>query len=112
MSDGTGKAGAIFSVLKAWGRSAPEIIGKVTLGISRECCDSGSTLGPWQLWLMVRGSEHRTRKLTYVDVGALGFIGASVDSSPVGIGQTGGFPTVGDIKVRPLVTSLPPYIVR
>lgn len=51
-----------FSVLKAWGRSAPEIIGKVTLGITRECCDSGGTLGPWQLWLTVRGGEHRHRE--------------------------------------------------
>lgn len=53
-----------------------------------------------------------TGKLTHLDVGALGLIGASVDSSPMGIGQTGGFPTIGDIKARPLVTSLPPYIVR
>ena len=53
-----------------------------------------------------------TGKLTHLDVGALGLTGASVDSSPLGIGEIGGFPATGDIKVRPLVTSLLPYIVR
>lgn len=40
------------------------------------------TLGPRQLWLMVRSSEHRHRGADSAQLGERGLIGASVDSGP------------------------------